>query len=67
MVVMKLIADFLLILPAKNRLNMHGLMRYWIPFQIYLAAYILVLPVVALLSGTVRWKGRKYQGRSPHI
>jgi len=60
-VLLKTTADFLLVFPSVRLLRMQRLMRYWIPFQIYLPLYLLIFPIAALLSPDVSWKNRDFR------
>ena len=64
LVMTKLVADYLFVLPSLLVLHRPRLVRYWIHFQIYQALYILLLPLLALFSPRILWKDRVFRGNS---
>lgn len=60
MTVVKLLVDFLMVLPALRSTRQIKLARYWIPFEGYFTLYVFLLPIVVLISRRVEWKGRHF-------
>jgi len=56
----KAATDYLLILPSMRRLGRTDLTKYWLPFQVYYIAYVLLLPLVVLFKPRVVWKERTF-------
>ena len=65
LVALKLVADYILVFPSLFVLKKHHLVRYWLQYQIYQSLYILILPLLAILSPGISWKGRTFRGNEP--
>jgi cellulose synthase/poly-beta-1,6-N-acetylglucosamine synthase-like glycosyltransferase len=61
MVAAKMIADYLMVLPALRLTGRTDLAKYWILFELYFIAYVAFLPIDALLKPRVTWKGRTFK------
>ena len=59
-IAVKLSADLLVVLPVLARTRSMPLLKYFLPYEIYLTLYVLVIPVM-LSQKKVKWKGRVYQ------
>jgi len=60
----KFLADYAMVSPSLQVLGGRHLVRYWIPFQLYLCFYVILFPLLAILSPRVTWKGRGFGGRN---
>jgi cellulose synthase/poly-beta-1,6-N-acetylglucosamine synthase-like glycosyltransferase len=60
MVCVKWMADFLLIRSSLRVLRRFRLLAYWISFELYFTAYVVVMPLVALFRPKLVWKGRSF-------
>ncbi|MCU0452085.1 MAG: glycosyltransferase [Bacteroidetes bacterium] len=56
----KATADYVLLAQVLKRLGRLDDLRHFFWFELYFALYVVALPVVVLLGGPVRWKGRQY-------
>jgi cellulose synthase/poly-beta-1,6-N-acetylglucosamine synthase-like glycosyltransferase len=56
----KLTSDYLLAYPALKQLGKRSLTRHWLPFGIYFAAYVSLLPFIVLLRPGIVWKERTF-------
>jgi cellulose synthase/poly-beta-1,6-N-acetylglucosamine synthase-like glycosyltransferase len=57
---MKATADYVLMYIVLNRLGRTNDLRHFALFQLYFAVYVIALPIIVLVAGPVRWKGRSY-------
>lgn len=62
-VMAKFLSDYAMVSPALKVLNGRRLVRYWVPFQLYLCIYVVLFPLLALLSPNVTWKRRGFGSR----
>ena len=56
----KIAADYFFLEAILRRLGRTDLLRYIYLFEVYLIAYVLILPFMVLFGGKVMWKGRAY-------
>jgi cellulose synthase/poly-beta-1,6-N-acetylglucosamine synthase-like glycosyltransferase len=59
LVVVKIISELLIIIPAYYKLKFKKLLYIFPVFQLYFAVYGLILPFTLFLSKKIEWKGRK--------
>lgn len=59
--VIKIFADFLLIWQVMKKVKIRGKLRYFLFFELYLSAYVLIFPLIIPFSRAVRWKGRIFR------
>ncbi len=59
-VIIKMISESLIMLPVYKKLKYTKLAGYFIPFQIYFAAYGLLLPFTFITGYKIDWKGRNH-------
>jgi len=59
-VLLKIIAELLIIIPVCIKFRYSRLMEYYILFEIYFALYGLLLPFTFLTGKNINWKGRKH-------
>ncbi len=57
-VFLKLVSELIIIIPLYKKLELKNLMVYFPLFQLYFAAYGLLLPFTFLTGKKVQWKGR---------
>ena len=63
-VLMKLLADIVLVLPSLLRFRTLPLLRNMFAFELFFFLYVLIFPPIVLVTQTVDWKGRAYAGSS---
>lgn len=56
----KLASDYLFLHSILKRQQRLDLLKFFIPFELYFIAYVLVLPFLVFFGGPVVWKGRAY-------
>ncbi len=59
-ILLKVAADFALMLPSLSAFRRWDLLRYFPIFEVYFFLYVLLYPPLVLLAGEVKWKDRKY-------
>jgi cellulose synthase/poly-beta-1,6-N-acetylglucosamine synthase-like glycosyltransferase len=59
-VVLKILIDFLFILPAALRLKEYKIIPYIFLFEVYYAIYVFLMPFVLLFDGKVVWKEQNF-------
>lgn len=62
LVILKIMGDILLALPAIGELGRQELLWAWIPFELYFVGYVLLMPLIAVFSPEVVWKERSFGG-----
>lgn len=60
LVVFKISTDFFMLYPVLKKFNLTKKMKYFASFEIYFIVYVLILPILVILSRKVIWKGRNY-------
>jgi len=63
-VLLKLLADIVLVLPCLLRFRALPLLRHMLAFELFFFLYVLIFPPIVLATRTVAWKGRAYGGGS---
>jgi len=56
----KVAIDFFVLLPVHQRLGLQKNLKYFLVFEIYYIAYVILLPFLVLFSKKVKWKDRVY-------
>ncbi len=59
--VVRFLADFLVIWMVMKKVKIWGKLRYFLLFELYLSAYVLIFPLIIPFSKVVRWKGRIFR------
>ncbi len=59
-VLTKLILDFLLVFTVLIKVEQRRQLKYFLIFELYLLATVIVLPFAVFFGGEVIWKGRRY-------
>jgi len=60
LVIFKISIDFFTLLPIHQKLGLLKNLKYFLVFEIYYIAYVIVLPVAVLFNKKVKWKDRVY-------
>lgn len=58
-IISKILIDMLFVMPAAAKFKILKVFSYIIPFEIYFALYVFVLPFILLFDRTVVWKEQK--------
>jgi cellulose synthase/poly-beta-1,6-N-acetylglucosamine synthase-like glycosyltransferase len=58
--VFKIMTDFFFLYPVLKKLNLSKKLKYFLAFEIYFIFYVILLPILVLVSKKVVWKERKY-------
>ncbi len=58
--IVKCVGDLLILSIPLRRTRQLSQLKYFLLFEIYFIAYVLLLPFAVFLGGRVLWKGRKY-------
>lgn len=56
----KLITDFMFVKPVFNKLSLKLKLTDFLVFEVYYIIYVLILPIIVLFGGQIKWKGRSY-------
>lgn len=56
----KISIDFFVLLPVHQRLGLQKNLKYFLVFEIYYIAYVILLPFIVLFGKKVKWKDRVY-------
>jgi len=56
--ILKFLSDWILLYPSSKFFNKSGLLKWFVPFQIFHAIYILSVALLSIFSG-YNWKGRR--------
>ncbi|MGB4204739.1 MAG: glycosyltransferase [Bacteroidales bacterium] len=56
--ILKFLSDWILLYPSSKFFNKTGLLKWFVPFQIFHAIYILSIAILSMFSG-YNWKGRR--------
>lgn len=60
LVLFKVAIDFFVLLPVHQRLGLQKNLKYFLVFEIYYIAYVILLPFIVMFSKKVKWKDRVY-------
>lgn len=60
LVLFKIAVDFFVLFGIHQKLGLQKNLKYFLVFEIYYVAYIILLPFIVLLSKKVKWKDRVY-------
>jgi hypothetical protein len=58
--IVKLVVDFLLCLPAVLRFDRRSLLFQYLLFEVYYYTYVLLFPPLVMFGGEITWKERKF-------
>lgn len=56
----KCIADYLLVHPALTAFRKGKLLKYFLPFELYYTCYVVLFPPLVVFNRNVRWKEREF-------
>ncbi len=56
----KIVSDFLVVLPVVKKFDRFDLLKYFLPFQILYFGYSVFFPVLFLFDSKVKWKGEQF-------
>ena len=60
LLLVKLLADLLMLAVAARRMEVKLPLRAFLPFEVYLFGYVLAMPFALLFAPRLRWKGRPW-------
>ncbi|MDP4172608.1 MAG: glycosyltransferase [Bacteroidota bacterium] len=58
--IFKISVDFFSLYPVLKKFNLTSRLKYFLSFELYFLAYVIILPILVITNRKVLWKGRSY-------